>query len=83
MDASGRLNEINKVTLDAEVVCLDVGQVPEGRQRCKFLAVGLSDNSVKLFSLDPETCLQKIATKALPGLAESVCLTEMTGEQSL
>jgi splicing factor 3B subunit 3 len=39
--------------------------------------VGLADFTVKLYSLDPETCLQRLGTQALPALPESVCLLEM------
>ena len=63
-------------------MCLDIGFIPEGRQRCKFLAVGLNDNTVRVFSLDSESCLHRLSTQALPSQPESVCLLEMKGEKT-
>lgn len=39
--------------MSAEVVCMTLGRVPAGEQRCRFLAVGLSDSTVRIISLDP------------------------------
>jgi hypothetical protein len=36
---------------------MDIGVVPEGRQRCKFLVLGLADSSVRMLSLEPESQL--------------------------
>lgn len=74
----GQLVETEKITLDAEIVSISIGKVPNDMQRCKFLTVGLADFTVKLYSLDPETCLQRLGTQALPSMPESVCLIEMT-----
>eukprot|EP00331_Platyophrya_macrostoma_P014712 CAMPEP_0176466066 /NCGR_PEP_ID=MMETSP0127-20121128/37668_1 /TAXON_ID=938130 /ORGANISM="Platyophrya macrostoma, Strain WH" /LENGTH=347 /DNA_ID=CAMNT_0017859157 /DNA_START=152 /DNA_END=1191 /DNA_ORIENTATION=- len=78
LDSTGQLAEMEKLTQDSEIVCLDIGAIPEGRERCKFLAAGFSDLTVKLFSLEPESCLTKLATQALPYQPESVCLIEMS-----
>jgi splicing factor 3B subunit 3 len=43
--------------------------------------VGLADFTVKLYSLDPETCLQRLGTQALPAMPESVCLIEMVVDE--
>jgi splicing factor 3B subunit 3 len=55
---------------------MDIGEIPEGRKRCKFLVVGFADSSgtVRILSLEPETCLQRISTQALPSVAHTVCL---------
>ena len=37
----------------ADVVCMSLGSVPLGEQRSRFLAVGLSDQTVRIISLDP------------------------------
>lgn len=37
------LNEVESRFFDSEVACIDVGEVPEGRQRSRFLAVGFMD----------------------------------------
>lgn len=82
IDNLGNLAEIEKMNLESEVVCLDIGTIPEGRQRCKFLAVGLSDNTVRMFSLDVDSCLHRLSTQALPSQPESVCLLEMKTDRS-
>jgi hypothetical protein len=38
--------------VDCEVKCLDVAEVPEGRTRSKYLAVGYGDNTFKILCLD-------------------------------
>ena len=45
-DAMGQLVETEKKEMSGDVACLDVGPVPEGRQRSRFLAVGSYDNTV-------------------------------------
>ena len=39
--------------MSSDVVCMALGRVPVGEQRCRFLAVGLADNTVRIVSLDP------------------------------
>ena len=39
--------------MTAEVICISLGSVPTGQQRCRFLAVGLSDQTVRIISLNP------------------------------
>lgn len=48
--------------MSSEVVCMALGRVPVGEQRCRFLAVGLSDNTVRIISLDPSVSPQKSST---------------------
>lgn len=51
---TGQLNEYTeRKEMSSEVVCMALGRVPVGEQRCRFLAVGLSDNTVRIISLDP------------------------------
>ncbi len=52
--------------MENEVTAIDIGPIEEGRQRCRFLAVGLNDNTVRLLSLDPESCLEMISMQAFP-----------------
>ena len=56
-DMTGSLNEVESRFYDSEVACLGLGEVPEGRQRCRFLAVCFTDRTVKIMSLDPESYL--------------------------
>jgi len=39
--------------MPADVVSMALGSVPAGEQRSRFLAVGLSDSTVRIISLDP------------------------------
>lgn len=43
--------------MKSDVICMGVGRVPAGEQRSRFLAVGLSDNTVRIISLDPNVCI--------------------------
>uniref|UniRef100_A0A1I8G4E5 Splicing factor 3B subunit 3 n=1 Tax=Macrostomum lignano TaxID=282301 RepID=A0A1I8G4E5_9PLAT len=73
MDAAGQLNEYTeRKDMSADVVCMALGRVPPGEQRCRFLAVGLSDNTVRIVSLDPADCLAPLSLQALPAPPESL-----------
>jgi hypothetical protein len=45
--------------MPADVVCMSLGAVPVGEQRCRFLAVGLADSTVRVISLDPSVSNQR------------------------
>lgn len=78
MDAVGKLKEAGKREMEQEVICISISSIPEGRTRARFLALGCFDNTIKILSLDPEGCLSRLSTQALPGSQpESVCLLEM------
>ncbi|CAI8056002.1 Splicing factor 3B subunit 3, partial [Geodia barretti] len=80
MDLSGQLNEYTeRKEMMADVVCMSLGSVPPGEQRSRFLSVGLSDQTVRIISLDPSDTLQPLSMQALPALPESLCLVEMGG----
>ena len=52
---SGQLNEYTeRKQMSADVSCMALGSVPVGEQRCRFLAVGLNDDTVRIISLDPQ-----------------------------
>ncbi|KAL3859524.1 hypothetical protein ACJMK2_009740 [Sinanodonta woodiana] len=83
MDPSGQLNEYTeRKEMSTEVVCMGLGRVPAGEQRCRFLAVGLSDNTVRIISLDPSDCLSPLSMQALPAPPESLCIIEMGGAEA-
>lgn len=63
--------------MPSDILCMALGSVPAGEQRSGFLAVGLSDNTVRIISLDPNDCLSPRAMQALPYAAESLCICEM------
>ena len=60
---------------------VDIGNVPSGEQRTRFLAVGLADNTVRIISLDPSDCLTPLSMQALPDSAMSLCISEMGGTE--
>eukprot|EP00983_Pelagomonas_calceolata_P113194 1159960-Pelagomonas_calceolata.AAC.2 len=54
-----------------DVACLDIAPVPEGRARCRFLAVGCYDSTVRVLGLDPEDGLKGLALQVG---AQAVCV---------
>ena len=53
-EQTGQLNEYTeRKEMSSSVVCMALGRVPAGELRSRFLAVGLSDNTVRIISLDP------------------------------
>ena len=42
--------------MTSDIVCMSLGSVPAGEQRSRFLAVGLTDQTVRVISLDPSVC---------------------------
>ena len=52
---------LERKEMSADVVCMALGTVPSGEQRCRFLGVGLADNTVRIISLDPTDCLTPLS----------------------
>jgi len=66
MDTDGSLSEYDeKREMSGTVTCLSMGEVPEGRQRSSFLAVGCDDSTVRILSLDPDSTLENKSVQAL------------------
>jgi len=63
--------------LGLEVSCLELGRVPDGRARSRFLAVGGLDSTIRILSLDPDECMNVLAVLALPAQAESAALASL------
>ncbi|DBA00600.1 TPA: hypothetical protein N0F65_007729 [Lagenidium giganteum] len=82
LGASGELAERGKLDLGFEVCSLDVGEVPEGRQRFQFLAVGSWDNTVRILSLDPNDLFRQKSTMALTSHPHTMCLAQLQCEPS-
>lgn len=58
LQQTGQLNEYTeRKEMKSDVICMGVGRVPAGEQRSRFLAVGLSDNTVRIISLDPNVSI--------------------------
>lgn len=53
-----KLRLVTQKDMNTDVASLDVAPVPLGRTRAPFLAVGAHDSTVKIYSLEHETCLQ-------------------------
>lgn len=79
---AGELAEKGKLDLGFEVCSLDVGEVPEGRQRFQFLAVGSWDNTVRILSLDPNDLFRQKSTLALVSHPHTLCLAQLQNEPS-
>ncbi|KAB7499912.1 Splicing factor 3B subunit 3, partial [Armadillidium nasatum] len=83
MDPTGQLNEYTeRKEMKSDVICMGIGRVTPGEQRSRFLAVGLSDNTVRVISLDPNDCLTVLGMQALPALPESLAIIEMGTQES-
>ncbi|KAL3669331.1 hypothetical protein V7S43_005707 [Phytophthora oleae] len=79
---SGELAEKGKLDLGFEVCSLDLGEVPEGRQRFQFMAVGSWDNTVRILSLDPNELFRQKSTLALTSHPHTLCLAQLQNEPS-
>ncbi|KAI1178303.1 Pre-mRNA-splicing factor rse-1 [Nemania sp. FL0916] len=78
VDETGSLAEYDdKKEMSGTVTCLSLGQVPEGRLRAPFLAVGCDDCTVRIFSLDPESTLERMSVQALTAAPSSLNIMVM------
>ncbi|KAF9050403.1 CPSF A subunit region-domain-containing protein [Panaeolus papilionaceus] len=78
LDLDGQLNEYqDRKAMGSTVLALSIGEVPEGRQRTKYLAVGCEDQTVRIISLDPDKTLEIISLQALTAPPSSICIAEM------
>ncbi|KAK9701194.1 pre-mRNA-splicing factor rse1, partial [Basidiobolus ranarum] len=83
LDNMDQLNEYQeRQEMHSSVTCLNVGPVPEGRQRSKFLAVGCQDNTVRIISLDPDNCLETLSMQAVTATPESLAIIEMVDQDA-
>ncbi|EGN99756.1 hypothetical protein SERLA73DRAFT_88390 [Serpula lacrymans var. lacrymans S7.3] len=78
LDLDGQLNEYqDRKAMGSTVLALSVGEVPEGRQRTPYLAVGCEDQTVRIISLDPESTLETISLQALTAPPSAICIADM------
>ena len=49
--------------MPGDIICMALGSVPESEQRSRFLAVGLSDSTVRIISLDPQVSRKIVTNK--------------------
>ncbi|KAI0916430.1 pre-mRNA-splicing factor rse1 [Taiwanofungus camphoratus] len=78
LDLDGQLNEYqDRKAMGSTVLALSIAEVPEGRQRTPFLAVGCEDQTVRIVSLDPESTLETISLQALTAPPSAICIADM------
>src|SRR5271169_1749544 len=76
--AEGQLNEFDqRKKFDNNITSLAIAEVPEGRIRTDFLAVGADDNTVQIISLDENSTLERLSIQALSELPTSLCIVAM------
>lgn len=80
LDQTGQLMEIEKLETSGDVACLDIGPVPEGQLRNRFLAVGSFDSTVRILSLGPDDCLQTVGVQALAAAPSSLLMLSTESE---
>jgi splicing factor 3B subunit 3 len=78
--STGELQERGKFDLGFEVCSLDIGEVPEGRQRFPYVAVGSWDNTVRILALDPNDLFRPKSTLALTSHPVSMCMAQLQVE---
>jgi splicing factor 3B subunit 3 len=74
---NGVLMETEKQDLGREVSCLAIPPLQKSRQRSLFLAIGDYEDSVRIYSLEPEALFRQLSVQALSTNPTSILLTEM------
>lgn len=83
MDSEGSLAEYDeKKEMSGTVTCLSLGEVPEGRVRSQFLAVGCDDSTVRILSLDPDSTLENKSVQALTSAPSALSIMAMADSSS-
>lgn len=84
MDTSdGSLAEYDeKKEMSGGVTSLSLGEVPPGRQRSSFLAVGCDDSTVRILSLDPDSTLENKSVQALTSAPSALNIMPMADSSS-
>ncbi|KAI0150038.1 CPSF A subunit region-domain-containing protein [Hypoxylon sp. NC0597] len=78
VDNGGTLAEYDeRKEMPGTVTCLSLGQIPKGRLRSSFLAVGCDDCTVRILSLDPESTLESKSVQALTAAPSALNIMAM------
>ena len=78
LDRDGSLNEYDdRQEMTGTVTCLSLGDVPEGRLRSSFLAVGCDDSTVRILSLEPDSTLENKSIQALSAAPSALKIMSM------
>lgn len=63
--------------MSGRISSLSLGQVPDGRLRAPFLAVGCNDMTIKILSTDPKSCLEVLSLQALSSIPSDLQITNL------
>lgn len=78
LDEEGQLNEYEEhQELSSRPTSMSIGDVPQGKVRSPFLAIGSEDATIRIFSLDLETTLESLSISALTASPSDVCIIYM------
>ncbi|KAI0199352.1 CPSF A subunit region-domain-containing protein [Astrocystis sublimbata] len=82
-DGDGSLAEYDeRKQMSGAITCLSLGEVPQGRLRSPYLAVGCDDCTVQILSLDPDSTLERRSVQALTAAPSALGLMDMTDPTS-
>jgi splicing factor 3B subunit 3 len=77
LDSAGNLNEYQeRKQMTSKILAIVISPIPQGRQRGRYLAISCEDNTVRIFSLDPNNCLEQVSMQGLSSPAESLVIIE-------
>ncbi|KAH3674703.1 hypothetical protein WICMUC_003119 [Wickerhamomyces mucosus] len=81
IDEYDRLVEFqNHLELSSEITSLSLGEIPEGRIRSQFLAVGCSDQTIRILSTSPENTLESLSLQVLTAIPSSIAITSTNNQ---
>lgn len=69
---NNKLRQMDKKAFNFDITCINIGPVPQNREKCKFLAVGGSDKFVRIMSLEIQQCLVKLSMQEQSSIPNSV-----------
>ena len=64
--------EIARKNFEGQILCLEINNKKPDRTSSDFLAVGFSDNSLRIFSLENENCLMRVSLQMLNAPSECI-----------
>lgn len=83
MDDDDNLQELeDRPQMTGTVTCLSLGDVPPGRRRSSFLAVGCDDSTVRILSTEPDSRLESKSVQALTSAPSALNIIPMTDSSS-
>lgn len=78
LDEEGQLNEYEEhQELSSRPTAMSIGDVPQGKIRSPFLAIGSEDATIRIFSLELENTLETISISALTASPSDVKIIYM------